>query len=148
MSDTFLRFIPVNPDFVPEVANQDRAKEYLIHIFKKIEIEVIETDDVEFVDPGANFENVYCNLCGEELETETWQEAMDEGYKTVFQNLSFITRCCHSLTSLNELKYHWPAGFAKFMISLLKPCLDIKENELKELENILGTKIRKIWAHY
>ncbi len=116
--------------------------------FKNANVEFVETDDIEFVNPMANFENVYWNLCGHDIKIESWQDVMQQAYKSKFKDISFVTPCCQKTTNLNDLNYQWPAGFAKFTISISKPPEDINEDQLKELENILGTKIRKIWAHY
>jgi hypothetical protein len=148
MSDTFLHLIPNKPNLVPEKLNQDRAKKYLDSFFKNANVEFVETDDIEFVNPMANFENVYCNLCGRDIKIESWQYAIEQAYKSKLKDISFVTPCCQKTTNLNDLNYQWPAGFAKFTISISKPPEDINEDQLKELENILGTKIRKIWAHY
>jgi len=73
---------------------------------------------------------------------------MDAAFKTNFKDLYFTTLCCNRSTSLNDLKYKWPAGFAKFAIIIADPVIDIENDRLDVLETILGTKIRKIWAHY
>ncbi len=148
MSDTYLRLIPTKPDFIPDKPHQDNGKAFLNSIFKNTKIEFEETTDIEFVDPGANFETVSCNYCGRIIDNEFWQEAIDKAYEKHFQVLTFITPCCHKTTSLNALRYQWPAGFAKFSISVSNPAGDISANELSELEKILGTNIGKIWAHY
>ena len=77
-----------------------------------------------------------------------WKEAMDEAYKNKFMDLSVVVPCCNSKTSLNELKYEWPAGFAQFGIEIVNPNRDISGGELHSIEIILDTKLRKIWAHY
>jgi hypothetical protein len=148
MSSTFLKFIPASPDFIPAKLNQDKAKEFLHNIFSNCKIDFTKTDNIEFVDQGANFESVSCNYCGHDIDIVVWQRAMDKAHQNHFKNLSFMTPCCHKTTTLNHPQYHWPVGFAKFEISISDPTSDIKDIELKQLEKILGTKIRKIWAHY
>ena len=148
MSDTFLKLISTSPDFTPKKLNQDKAEEFLKTLFKNTKVEFIKTDNIEFVDQGVNFESISCNYCGRDITIENWQSAMDKAYKSNFKNLSFITPCCHKITTLNDLLYHPPAGFAKFVISIPNPPVDITDKEIKELEGILGTKVRKIWAHY
>ena len=148
MSSTYLKLISTDPGFVLDKLKQEKAQEFLNREFKNSKIEIIKTDNIEFVDQGANFEGVSCNYCGRNINIEIWQNAMDKAYKTNFKDLSFVTPCCHKSTSLNDLKYNWPVGFAKFVISIADPPSDIKDDVVKGLEKILGTRIRKIWAHY
>ncbi len=148
MSTTILKFIPTAPVFIPTPINQDKVKAYLKSIFKNTEVKLVQTENIEFVDPGANFETITCDLCGRNINNDVWQHAMDKAYKNHFTDLSFTTPCCDKQTTLNDLKYQWPAGFAKFVIIIYDPIGDIKPNEFTELEKLLGTKIRKVWAHY
>jgi hypothetical protein len=148
MSYTVLKLIPIEPDFIPGETMQNRAAEMLGNIFKSSEIELIETDEIEFADQGQNFENVSCNLCSRKIDMEFWQEVMDTAHDTRFEDLTFMTPCCHKRTSLNDLNYDMPAGFSKFVISIADPLNDVQSNTILALENILGTKVRKIWAHY
>ena len=111
-------------------------------------IEVVTSDSIEFIDQGQNFERMKCNFCGRELETEKWQEFMDEAYEKHFEDLAFITPCCHNKSSLNDLKYEMPAGFAKFSILIDGASEEPTVEEKSQLEEIMGTKSRVIWAHY
>ena len=148
MSDTYLKLISIVPGFVPDKLKERKAREFLNNSFKNWEIEFINTDEIEFIDQGANFETVKCNYCGKEINTEIWQNATDESYNTGFKDLSFVTPRCHESTTLNDLKYEWPAGFAKFAMLISNPLVDTNDGAVNELETILGTKIRKIWAYY
>jgi len=148
MSDTYLKLISIDPHFVPDQIKEGKALEFLNKSFRTCETEFVNTDDVEFVDQGANFESVKCNYCEGDIDIEIWQNAMDEAYSTGFEDLSFLTPCCQKSTSLNDLIYEWPAGFAKFAMLITNPPVDINDEAVNELETILGTKIRKIWAHY
>lgn len=62
-----------------------------------------------------------------------------------FNDLSITTPCCHQTTSLNELEYIWPAGFAKYVIEIRNP----NENEVIAIEKLINNKDYKlIRAHY
>lgn len=148
MSDTFLKIIPANPSFVPNEDSQRNAQNLLQDIYKSPRVELETTDEIEFVDQGSNFESVFCNKCGHEIAIEDWQSVMDECYETSFKNLIFQTSCCSSETSLNDLKYNWPAGFSKFCISIQNPDVSIDDSTLDDLQGILGVSLRLIWAHY
>lgn len=148
MSSTVLKIIPTNPSYVPNKLQQDNAKDFLTKLYKKEQIEFIITDTIEFVDQGENFESVSCNLCGQNIEIEDWQNAMDKAYEQQFTDLEFITPCCHKKTSLNNLTYQSAAGFAKFVMTISDVQKEIEEKKLKELQQILGMTLRIIWAHY
>jgi hypothetical protein len=148
MSDTILKIIPTSPFFVPDDSKQSAARDSLEAAFPEAEIELSCTLNVEFVDQGANFEKVSCNLCGQQLDIDQWHEAMDAAYTTQFDNLDFMTPCCSATTSLNALRYEWPAGFSKFQLSVLNPESAPSDEVVPNLEEILGTALRVIWAHY
>jgi hypothetical protein len=73
---------------------------------------------------------------------------MDKASENKFTDLSVVVPCCGSKTSLNELRYEWPAGFAQFIIEIINPDRNISDEELLKIETILGSKLRKIWSHY
>ena len=73
---------------------------------------------------------------------------MDSAYEKNFINLSFTSPCCNKRTSLNDLNYIWPAGFAKFVINIFDAQNKIDVNNLKDLQEFLGTPLRIIIAHY
>jgi hypothetical protein len=148
MSSSVLKVISTNPSYFPDKIQLDGTKEFLSNIFGLEKIEYITSDTIEFVDQGENFESVSCNLCGREINIESWQNGMDKAYKKQFTDLIFVTPCCNRQTSLNDLKYKSPAGFAKSVISILDPISGLSEGELKQLEDISGTTLRIIWAHY
>jgi hypothetical protein len=52
-------------------------------------------------------------------------------------------------TTLNDLKYEWPAGFARFIIDARNPNVDdIDGRDMESLESILGIQLKTIRAHY
>ena len=148
MSSTFLKIISTNPSFVLDQGRVESARTFLYKFYQKTQIEFVTTDTIEFVDQGENFESVRCNLCGIEMETETWQNAMDSAYKDHFEDLSFITGCCNKKTALNNLEYNWPAGFARSVISISGPQNGLTEKDLEELANVVGSQLKIIRAKY
>jgi hypothetical protein len=148
MSSTVLKIIPTDPLYVPGKTQMDSAKSLLAKLYKKNKISVITTDTIEFVDPGSNFDSVSCNLCGRNIEIEDWQNAMDKADEHQFSDLTIITSCCHRKTSLNDLTYHSPAGFSKFIITIQDAQTEIGDKDLIQLQEAMGTAVRIIWAHY
>ena len=145
-----LKIIPTEPNYEPSTEQQKEAIEYLATEFSKNEIGSVLTKNVEFIDSGENFESVTCNLCGQNIEIENWQETMDKAYQTSFADLTFLTPCCHKKTSLNYLDYEMSSGFSKYVIEISAP--DINENQkadlTKNLNEILKHEMKLIWAHY
>ena len=148
MSTSALKIISTDPSYIPLKTQLDNAKKFLSKIYKAEKTEYITTETIEFVDQGENFVSVSCNLCGREINMESWQVEMDKAYKKQFSDLVFITPCCHKKTSLNDLHYKSPAGFAKFFISIMDPQNGLTEMEIKQLQDVLGTKLRIVWARY
>ena len=148
MSSTFLKIIPTNSSYVPNKIQQDKAKTFLTKLYKNQQIEFATTDTIEFVDQGENFDSVSCNLCGQNIEIEDWQSTMDKAYEKQFTDLEFMTPCCHKKTSLNDLAYHSSAGFARFVMTISDAQNELPEKDFRGLQEILGTTLRNIWAHY
>ncbi|SDM92599.1 hypothetical protein [Paenibacillus jilunlii] len=104
-------------------------------------------DSVQFIDQGGNFEYVACPFCSEILDVAWWQEEMSRSFTHNFEDLSIHMPCCNLRTDLNRLKYHLPAGFARFTI-------ESKRNEkeltdlIPEMEGHLGFKLRVVKARY
>jgi hypothetical protein len=131
------------------------------------EINVPVYDKVVFVDQGENFSSVSCPACGSKLNEGWWGAQMseacgldpnidwwDSGFyfedsQPTFNNLDVVVPCCGALLSLNDLTYDFPAGFARFALeALYPPILDLTDEQVSRLENVLGCKLRKVWAHY
>jgi hypothetical protein len=148
MPSTFLKIIPTNPSYVPDEMAQEEGRVILSKLYKPSEIEFHNTSEIEFIDQGSNFENVSCNLCQQEIDMEYWQSTMDKSFETQFSNLIFVTPCCSCNTSLNDLNYTSPAGFAKYVICIGNPERELEGMILQHLQTILGTPLRFVWAHY
>jgi hypothetical protein len=73
---------------------------------------------------------------------------MDDAFKNRFTNRAVSPPCCRANLDLNDLRYDWPAGFARFVLEALYALEDLSDSSLAELSEILGTPLRKIWAHY
>jgi hypothetical protein len=149
VSDTFLRLIPAEPTLVPSATAREKAQDALVRALPSADDVLAQvTQDVRFVDCGSNFETVRCPRCGTDLG-EWWTLAMEAGHEQQFRDLRATTPCCGLHTSLNDLIYSLPMGFARFTLEALNPGIgSLPERVQRRLEEILGSKLRVIWAHY
>ncbi|KUJ35856.1 hypothetical protein ADL25_35140 [Streptomyces sp. NRRL F-5122] len=68
----------------------------------------------------------------------------DEGFST----LLVAVPCCEVQTSLNDLVYDWPMGFARFRIEVLYPNRAwLTGEELARVADALGHPVRQILIH-
>lgn len=148
MSSSTLKIISTNPSYVPDKEKINKGKIFLTRFYTDKQIKLVTTDTIEFVDQGENFESVSCNLCGHTMAIDDWQNLMDEAHKKQFKNLFFTTPCCHKTNSLNDLSYKSSAGFAKFIITISEAEDKINSEDLRKLQDILGTTLRIVWARY
>jgi hypothetical protein len=168
VSDTWLKLIPTDPEYVPDKLAQEKARNALALLLPNAEeVNGEATTGVKFIDQGENFDKVLCPICETELSMKWWEGAMnkacgantrkrldavfeetwEEGGPT-FSNLITKVPCCGAELSLNDLNYVWPAGFALFSLEALYPDRDLEDWELTWLERLVGCKLRKIWALY
>ena len=146
MSDTLYSFIPTNPEIELSI---EQIKCLKLLDFKDAEVEIVSGEKIIFADAGQYFENVSCPFCGTTI-VEWWAQAMDEAYSETmgFVSLAIVTPCCHKSSSLNDLKYDWPQGFYRSMVSLNpsweKP-FDSKA-ALREIESATGITWRLVIA--
>jgi hypothetical protein len=150
MPETYLRFIPVIPDFVPGFETIDPA----VNLLKKGlpqagNVEFRLTGHIEFINSGSLFERIHCPFCRHEIYIETWDEWMGRALAEHFQALIIQTPCCKKEASLNDLIYDQPQGFARFVLETRVPeVFDLPDGLLPGLEKTLNTSLRPIWAMY
>ena len=128
MSDDVLSIIPSDPYWQLSREAGDRAAAIVAELEPgdfgdgvDIDIDVSWHDIVTVVDCGANLERIGCPKCGTSIDTDSWGDLLEERHETGFDNLVVSLPCCGAETSLNELAYEWPCGFAKFEIAIWNP---------------------------
>jgi hypothetical protein len=146
MSNSWLRIIPRDPMYVPPAAVREQACVVLKSLLPEAEnVQAIVHDGIVFIDPGGNFEDVRCPLCESCLGTDWWQEAMGASARMASPTLAVVVPCCRSRTSLNELDYRWPAGFARFVLEAREPASGFLDaGAVVQLEAVLGRPVRQI----
>ncbi len=148
MSDDWLFVIPSDPEYVPSPATQQMAFAlFASFVAKADDLAFRETETVEFISPGENFESVTCPVCGADLG-EWWQQAVQSAYANEFSDLIVEVPCCGAQGSLNDLNYSWPAGFARFRLQARNPTGDVDDTQLGLLANVMKCELRKIKARY
>ena len=153
MSDDWLLVIPADPAWVPSGEAANTALAYFrervpAHARTAATVQAKLLDEIQVVHQGSNWERLRCPYCSTELETGWWTERMEEAYATKFTRLGVVVPCCGKQTSLNDLRYEWPAGFARFILSAMNPEHGwLADAELNAIEATLGHPVRQILRH-
>lgn len=161
MSDDYLKIIPADTHHVPPVERHIKAVEYLKDLLPGGEECTVDVyDTVQFIDQGGNMEAIICPACGarheidhssdEDPVLQWWCTLGDQMELRPAESIVTTTSCCRAQVRLIDLEFDWPAGFARFELSIRNP--NISENlatpQLAELETILGCALRQVRAHY
>ncbi|HEU5384086.1 MAG TPA: hypothetical protein VFV38_52495 [Ktedonobacteraceae bacterium] len=150
MSTNLLILIPAEPTYRPASVFAEQAQDLLKKRFPQTaEVSVSLFEEVEFIATGGNLERIRCPCCQSVLDEQWWIAAMERAYnETRFADLTVTLPCCGRVSSLNDLHYEWPAGFARFQLHIRDPSHEIDEATFQELERILVCSLRKIWTHF
>lgn len=151
MSDNYIHIIPEQAGFVPEEARRQEAVSYFREIGPKAdEITASVTTNLQFIDCGQNFEEIRCPSCKAVVQLKWWQEWMNEDFS---KKDGFILRqrkmpCCGARSTLHELAYDWPQGFARCDIRAMNPNFGkLSATHRTRFETILGCPVRAIYGH-
>ncbi len=148
MSDHYTIVIPADPRFQPARERAEAAGLLLKQMAPEADdVRHEYTAHIAFYDCGENSEAVFCGECGAELETGWWQEQMDRDLDGEgFQCEAFTLPCCGARSTLNDLRYDWPQGFARFSVRAMNPDRGTLEpDEVRVLADALGTEIRVVY---
>lgn len=149
MGDHWLILIPTDPGWVPDAHQAIKAREAIDQLTpaRNGGIETCAPGRVEFVNCGENFESIGCPACGAMLDGEWWKERMSAVYDRTggFGALDVITPCCGYATTLNDLDYNFPQGFASWWISVHYASRDwLDDAERMRIEAALSHPVREI----
>jgi len=144
MSDSVFKYVPVDPGFQPTIGNAQRAERLLRSLFPAAEVRSVSNPDVTFIDSGENDFGVRCPDCGADLG-QWWGGAMDLAARTRFAKLEVSLPCCGRLTSLNDLRYGWPAAFGRFVLEVGNLDEDgLSPLQIQTLARELGCLLREL----
>lgn len=162
MSDQVLKLIPEDKDFLPDKSSAEKARELLEDFFPDGEQTEVEfSESVRFIDSGENLERIACSLCNKTTEINPFQEndagtawwyGTDEALSGApdLNMLNVKMPCCGHSSPVQDIDFCGAAGFSKFELCIWNPYAEngISEEQVSELENLLGCKLKQIWAHY
>ena len=161
MSDNYLRIIPTDPNLVPSEAVADQVVNLIGPAFPEADEVVAESHGHPvFIDQGANLEAVLCPTCGKRLRLDFadevdpirdwWHELTDPLESSNVTEVQARMPCCQAMVPFTALQFDWPAGVASFEISIMNPGVpDALSSELqRQVETLLGSPVRYVWAHY
>lgn len=148
MSDNRMIVVAADPLAVPPKERAEAAFSLLQRMRPDgQDPELYLSDTPKFFDCGGNFGNVFCPFCGTEIR-EWWRTPINEwSNSTDRRDLSVVAPCCGRATTLNDLDYNRPQGFACVAIALLNPYSDLEPEERQQVEAALGLPVRIIWRH-
>lgn len=150
MSDDYINVIPEDPRFVPAQEKLQDAVLYFRDIAPQShEISSSVTNNLEFVQCGANFEKIFCPKCGAEFAIDSWQMWMDQDYGDNGFTLNLHSMpCCGAQHTLHDLTYDWLQGFARATVSAMNPNIGkLSSEQHAKFEMILGCPVRVIYEH-
>ena len=123
----------------------------MLKSYSKEEITFTNYKSIQFIDCGDGLKYIFCPWCGSELDIQYWQKAMDKAYDSnSFKYLGLSMPCCKLSSSLAEIIYIKPCGFATFVIEVFNPTYIPCVVELHEMGKCFGNInfFRMISAHY
>lgn len=152
MSDDFFCIIPTERTLVPPEAVHQRALDEVRALAPEAhDVKLRVHDEIAFIHAGGNWEATRCPLCNadvDEVDDSWWGEAMDQASKSRFEVLDVTMPCCGGRSTLADLHYEWPQGFARFEIEVMNPGREpFSIEELARLETALGCPVRVILQH-
>jgi hypothetical protein len=154
MSDNVLSVIPADLDWQPTSEAADAAMAVLQRLapqldgFVTTEYRTTWHEQVAAVDCGGNLERIECPACQNAIDVDWWADLLEERFETGFTNLTVTVPCCGAEVSLNDLRYDWPCGFARFELEAWNPNRDwLTADELAQLAAALGCDVRQVLAH-
>jgi hypothetical protein len=150
MSDHLLRWIPLDPSFVPSGEAAERAAQWLrARAPQAAEVSAEVSPKIQFVDCGSNFQGILCHVCKDEVPLDWWHEAMGAAGATDFADRVVTLPCCAATANLEDLEYDGPQGFARFVLEARNAAIgEPSASDTEQVAQLLGTPVRLIFAHY
>jgi len=152
MSTHYFRLVPNDPYFVPSEESRHIARTLLNELIPSAsEITDEVHDRVTFFDNGEITATVIrCPICGTTIEREWWLDSLEGAAKGGWERHLVRPPCCGSESTINDLCYDPPMGWARYSLQVRDPETtdDLSELDLQKIEGVLGCKLRQCWAWY
>ena len=139
--------IPSDPYLKIPEQTLESAKDLLARKIVCDRIQIRSSEYPSFIDCGSNLHSISCPNCGSKIDLSWWGKEMDKAYNNSFDSLEVCLPCCKKESSLNDLKYDFPCGFACSVVEVLNPSGEITEGLQEQIREIIGSPIRMIYAH-
>ncbi|QDV04907.1 hypothetical protein Poly30_04010 [Planctomycetes bacterium Poly30] len=148
MSSYEIRLIPEQPALVPGLSLRMQAIALARSTFPGTrDVTFKVADGIQLVDCGGNLDHIRCPECGADLQA-AWSTAMDAAYDgDRFQDLGWTTPCCDHGTTLHDLDYDFPMGFARATLAIADPCRPMPQGFPAKVAGVLGCDLRLIQAN-
>lgn len=147
MSDSIVRIVSQDPFYKISLLQIEKTKCFLENNISCDFIDIKCSMTPMFIDCGSNFESIACPYCGSKLSFQWWNEVMNNLSKIEFTSIETYLPCCGKMSSLNDLEYYFPCGFACFVIDILNPTEALSDDIIDYIESILKTNINIITKH-
>jgi hypothetical protein len=161
MPEIYLKIIPTEPGYVPKEEARTKAVALLRKLLPRSEDWNGEVHErLEFIDQGEHLETIICPSCGDRLRLHSqvngedildwWYRVSDEMEETGPEEVRVEMPCCRQQVPAMALTFDGPAGFARFEMNVMNPGLkgDLPSEHLARLEEVVGCRLRLIWAQY
>ena len=150
MSDNWIIVVAEEAAFVPSAEARCKALELFRNIAPRAE-EVKEeaTQEVRFIDCGANLERIICPRCGAEIDVDWWQDVMSDEADAGFPLRRMKVPCCGSNRSLTELRYDWPQAFARYSVEAMNPQIgDLTDEQMRASNPRLAVQFGRCFSTF
>ncbi|MEV4412928.1 hypothetical protein [Catellatospora sp. NPDC049609] len=151
MSETYLSVIPTDATWQPALEAGHAADRVFARMVPDTEeLDAKWHERIQLVEAGSNLAEIRCPSCAGQVDMDWWDDLVDAAYEDEeegWTGLDVAVPCCGVVVSLNDLRYDWPTGFARFELSARSPDRGwLTEEELAELAETLGHPVRQIMA--
>ncbi|WP_127112916.1 hypothetical protein [Shimia sediminis] len=151
MSDNWILIVPKRPKHIP---SPDSAKAALDLLERSMpdadEIDIVQSEHVQFFDCGANLETITCPRCSANIDFCWWGETMSADYDEMlgFQLNEYRLPCCSTSASLNELIYAFHQAFGRFALSAMNPNIGkMSDDAVSKIEAVLDCNVSVVYQH-
>jgi hypothetical protein len=150
MSDDYIKLVPKDPFLRPSDSSLTQVADWMEQLSLSLEaIEISSDPKPQFHDAGSNWETTYCPVCRKEIQTDWWQDRMEEDYDGEgFKLASYATPCCGTLLTLNDLDYDMDQAFG--VATVVGQNLNLghlSSEQIKDAERLMGTPLTIVYCH-